>query len=150
MTDRISRPTADARLLRQSLELVAPVADELIAACYDRLFTGHPQPRPMFPAALDGRRDRLFAAVTALVTHYDDPEVLRPALAAMGRRHERCGVCLEHYVAVGVALLGALREFAGPAWTAEYDGAWIRAYTFAVGAMMQAGALADEEEPLAA
>jgi hemoglobin-like flavoprotein len=151
MTDhRITRPSEDQRLLKESLDLVAPVADELIAAFYDRLFTDHPNLRPMFPPVLDTQRERLLKAIIALVTHYDRPQELLPAFAAMGRRHERYGVRIEHYAAVGAALLSTLRRFAGAAWTPAYHGAWVRAYTFAAGNMMQAGALADEDERLAA
>jgi len=98
------------------------------------------------------QRDRLLKAIIALVTHYDRPDQLMPALTAMGRNHVRYGVQLDHFVAVGNALIVTLRRFAGPAWTADYEGAWLRAYTFAAGTMMQAGALSgvEEEEPLAA
>ena len=141
----------DQRLLKESLDLVAPVADQLIAAFYDRLFTGYPEVRPMFPPVMDTQRERLLNAVIALVTHYDHPEKLRPALTAMGRRHEAYGVTLGHYAAVGGALLATLRDFAGSAWSPAYEGAWARAYTFAAGTMMQAGALYTvEEERLAA
>jgi len=142
----------DQRLLKESLDLVAPVADQLIAAFYQRLFTEHPEVRSMFPAAMETQRERLLNAVIALVTHFDQPENLLPALNSMGRRHEMYGVSLGHYAAVGSALLATLQEFAGAAWSPAYEAAWARAYTFAAGTMMQAGALSgvEEEEPLAA
>ena len=143
---RTIRPTEDHRLLRESLDLLAPVADDLIAAFYHRLLTDHPEVRPMFPAVLDGQRERLLTAVVALVTHYDRPDTLLPAFAAMGQRHQRYGVRLEHYAAVGATLIGTLRDFAGEAWTPAYEGAWVRAYTFAAGSMMQAGARVDEDD----
>jgi methyl-accepting chemotaxis protein len=131
----------DQRLLKASLDLVAPAADQLVAALFDRLFTDHPYLRPMFPTRLEAQRDRFLQAIVALVTHYDRPEALLPALTAMGRRHEGYGVSLGDYAAVGRALLVTLREFAGPAWHPEYEAVWARAYTFAAGTMMQAGAL---------
>ncbi len=145
-------PSQDQRLLKESLDLVAPVADQLIAAFYHRLFTEHPEVRPMFPPAMETQRERLLNAIIALVTHYDSPETLVPVLSAMGRRHEGYGVTLGHYAIVGATLLATLREFAGPAWSPAYEAAWGRAYTFAAGCMMQAGALCavEEEEPLAA
>ena len=104
----------------------------------------------MFPPILELQHERLLKAIIALVTHYDHPRALLPGLAAMGRRHERNGVGVEHYAAVGAVLIGTLRSFAGAAWTPAHQGAWVRAYTFAAGSMMQAGALGDEEERLAA
>ncbi len=131
-----SRPT-DAQLLQASLQIVAPRADELIAAFYDRLFTAHPEVREMFPAVMDIQHERLLKAVIALVTRYDDPDRLLPGLTAMGERHDRYGVRLEHYAMVAECLLATLNEFAGDAWTPEVEGAWTRAYTFAAGAMIQ-------------
>ncbi len=144
------RPSADQRLLRESLELLAPVVDELIATFYDRLFAGYPHLRAMFPATLDVQRERFLRAIIALVRHYDHPQALLPAFTAMGRRHEWYGVGIQDYASMGAVLIGTLRDFAGPAWTPAHHGAWVRAYTFAAGTM-QAGALADdEEEPLIA
>ena len=142
--DRTGRPVGDQRLLAESLALVTPVAGELIAAFYDRLFADHPALRPMFPPVIDAQRDRLLAAIIGVVTHYDRPQQLVPALTAMGGRHGGYGVRIDHYAAVGLTLVDTLRRFAGPAWTPEYEGAWLRAYTYAAGVMMQAGAIGAE------
>ena len=138
MTDQNgNRHQTDAQLLKDSLALVAPVADQLIAQFYDRLFTAHPEVRPMFPAVMDAQREKLLKAIIALVTHYESPEELMPALTAMGKRHATYGVQLEHYAAVGQCLLATLADVAGDVWNAELEGAWTRAYTFAAGAMVQ-------------
>ena len=143
MGERTTGPSTDQRLLEESLGLLAPVAEELIATFYDRLFADYPQLRPMFPEVLDAQREQLLQAVIALVTQYDHPEELLPRFEALGRRHDRYGARLDHYAAVGATLLATLREYAGPAWNAEYEGAWLRAYTFAAGSMMQAGIRAE-------
>lgn len=135
----------DHRLLQESLTLIAPVADEVIRAFYDQLFLDYPQVRSMFPAVMDLQRERLLKAIIALVTHYDRPEQLMPALTAMGRNHTGYGVRIEHYSAVGTTLLATLRSFAGAAWTTELENAWTRAYTFAAGAMMHAADMAPPE-----
>jgi methyl-accepting chemotaxis protein len=141
-----STRSEDAQLLRDSLALIAPVADQLIADFYDRLFAEYPQVRPMFPAEMDLQRERLLKAVIALVTHYDTPEALMPALTTMGRNHVRYGAEMAHYSAVGQTLLGTLATYAGEAWTPELAGAWERAYTFAAGAMMRAATAEAPEE----
>lgn len=141
----------DHRLLQESLGLVAPVAGDLVAAFYDRLFEDYPQVRPMFPAVMDLQRERLLKAIIALVTHYDHPEQLMPALTAMGRNHVGYGAQPAHFDAVGATLLATLAAFAGPAWSPEYEGAWTRAYTFAAGTMIRAGEdVATDGEQLAA
>jgi hemoglobin-like flavoprotein len=146
MIDGTSRPTEDQRLLRESLELLTPVVDELVATFYDRLFTGYPRLRATFPPLPDLRRERLLRALLALARHYDDPHRLLPAFAAMGRRHERYGVGVDDYATVGAVLLRTLRDVAGSAWTPAYQAAWVRAYTFAASTMMRADAVADEDD----
>src|SRR5947209_130838 len=108
--DLSSRRAEDHRLLQESLGLVAPVAHDVVAAFYDQLFTDHPQVRGLFPAHMEGQRDKLLTAIIALVTHYDRPDRLMPALTAMGRNHVRYGAELGHYAAVGATLITVLRR----------------------------------------
>ncbi len=136
---------ADAKLLNASLEVVADRADALIASFYDRLFIEYSAVRPMFPANMDAQHDKLLGAIVALVTHYEDPEALRPTLLALGAKHDGWGVQPEHYTAVAGCLLATLRDYAGDAFTPEVEGAWVRAYTFAAGTMMQGAAVGAAE-----
>jgi hemoglobin-like flavoprotein len=136
---------ADAKLLNASLEVVADRADELIASFYGRLFNEYPAVRPMFPANMDAQHDKLLGAIIALVTNYENPEALRPTLEALGAKHDGWGVRPEHYTAVAGCLLATLREYAGDAFTPEVEGAWVRAYTFAAGTMMQGAAVGASE-----
>jgi methyl-accepting chemotaxis protein len=135
-----SAPVADHVLLSESLGLIAPVAGDVVASFYEQLFVEYPEVRPMFPADLGDQPEKLLKAIIALVTHYEKPDALLPALTAMGRKHNDYGVRIDHYSAVGLTLLSTLRRFAAEAWTPAYEGAWLRAYTFAAGVMMQAGA----------
>jgi hemoglobin-like flavoprotein len=132
------RRAEDHRLLNESLNLVAPVAHDLVAAFYHRLFTDYPQVRGMFPGNMEPQQEKLLKAIIALVTHYDRPDQLVPALTTMGRNHVRYGAELGHYAAVGATLMSVLQQFAGDAWNPDYEGAWQRAYTFAAGTMMAA------------
>jgi hemoglobin-like flavoprotein len=138
-----STPVPDHVLLAESLGLIAPVADQVIESFYDQLFAENPDVRPMFPTEMSGQRDKLLKAIIAVVTHYEQPADLLPALTAMGRRHGTYGIRIDHYSTVGLTLLATLRRFAGQAWTPAYEGAWLRAYTYAAGVMMQAGAVVE-------
>jgi hemoglobin-like flavoprotein len=138
MTEETSSSNqADAKLLQASLEVVADRADALIASFYERLFAEYPAVRPMFPADMKPQEDKLLGAIVALVTHYETPEALRPTLLALGEKHAGWGVQPEHFTAVAGCLLATLRDFAGDAFTPEVEGAWVRAYTWAAGTMMQ-------------
>ena len=142
--DTNARRLADHRLLSESLGLLAPVAHDVVADFYHQLFVEYPQVRTMFPANMEPQREKLLKAIIALVTHYDRPNQLTPALTALGRTHIRYGAQLSHYAAVGGTLMSVLRRYAGDAWNAEYEGAWQRAYTWAAGTMMMAAVEAAE------
>jgi ferredoxin-NADP reductase/hemoglobin-like flavoprotein len=105
---------------------------------YGRLFAENPQLRTMFPPAMDVQRERLFAALTRIMTNLDDPEALRGFLGRLGRDHRKFGVEPEHYAAVGGALLATARRFLGEAWTPEVADAWSAAYEAAAGMMVEA------------
>jgi methyl-accepting chemotaxis protein len=144
--DTNARRLEDHRLLSESLGLLAPVAHDVVAAFYEQLFIEYPQVRSMFPASMEPQQDKLLKAIIALVTHYDRPDQLTPALTALGRNHLRYGAELGHYAAVGGTLMSVLRRYAGDAWNAEYEGAWQRAYTWAAGTMMMSAVDAAEVE----
>ena len=129
----------DQYLLTESLAVLRPYADELVAEFAGRLATGHPTLGAIF-------EPRLLTVLLELAATYDRPQRLLPALATMGRRYRRYGAGVEDYAAVGGVLLGTLRDFAGAAWTPAHHGAWVRAYAFAAASMMPAGAVADEED----
>ncbi len=131
---------SDAELLQQSLKLVAPRGAELIDTFYQRLFEAAPGVRPLFPADMTAQRDKLLAAIIALIGNYHQRDELVPGLQDLGRRHVRYGARPEHYPVVGEVLLATLRDTAGQAWTDEYEQAWTRAYTFAAEVMQQAAA----------
>jgi NAD(P)H-flavin reductase len=131
---------ADQALLVGSLEAIGSAADEVVRSFYAQLFLGRPYLRGLFPASLDTRSDRLFAALIGLAERLDQVDELVPVLAQLGRDHRKYGVRPSHHDAVRQAMVGALREHAGRSWRPEYETAWNRAYDFAARVMMAADA----------
>ena len=68
---------------------------------------------------------------------------LEPIIKELGERHVGYGAKSEHYIIVGEALLWALGEALGDAFTQETRFAWIKIYDV-LAATMQSGA---EESP---
>jgi hemoglobin-like flavoprotein len=139
MTDDPGQIAADAYLLGESLELIAPHGDDVVATFYDQLFQRHPQVRDLFPADMTAQRERLLTAIVEVVTNYDQRDSLVPMLREAGARHVGYGAEPAHYDVVGTVLLECLAATAGDAWTAEYEAAWSRMYAF-VADSMRAGA----------
>jgi hemoglobin-like flavoprotein len=78
-------------------------------------------------------------ALSYTIATLENPRMLVPMLEAMGRRHVAYGTRDEHYDTVQTALLQALEETLGPAYTPETRTAWTDALTF-VSETMKRGA----------
>ncbi|GII75228.1 oxidoreductase [Sphaerisporangium rufum] len=128
----------DIAVIRQSWNVVAPVADRIGVHFYAKLFADHPQLREMFPPAMNAQRDRLLHALTQVVLNLEDGPGLTEYLGQLARDHRKYGVLPEHYPAVGRCLVHAMRAEVGPAWRAVYDAAWIDAYRFVADVMVHA------------
>jgi NAD(P)H-flavin reductase/hemoglobin-like flavoprotein len=136
-------PTAVAamvRLVRESFAVVEPQADKVSQFFYGMLFSIAPTTREMFPANMQVQRSRLLRALVHVVQMVDRPDDLVPFLRQLGRDHRKFGVVSEHYEAVGMALIAAVKKHAGQAWTPEVERAWAEAYTIMARAMLDAAA----------
>jgi NAD(P)H-flavin reductase len=126
-------------LIRSSWAAVAHRADELGSLFYGWLFRIAPETRDLFPVTMELQRTRLLRALVHVVQMVDRPDELSIFLRQLGRDHRKFGVVGEHYDKVGEALLGALRETAGPAvWTPAVNEAWQGAYAIVAQAMRDA------------
>lgn len=142
-----AEPSPDALLVRRTLAEIAPIADQVTSYFYALVFTGHPDLRGMFPAAMDVQRDRLLKALLTAAEHIDRPEVLAPYLRRLGGGHRKYGTRPEHYPAVGEALIGALSRYARDTWGPEAEAAWVRAYTAISQIMIDAAAEQERHSP---
>ncbi|MEU9039109.1 globin domain-containing protein [Streptomyces sp. NPDC048352] len=136
------------RILKSSFAVVERRAEHAVKYFYSHLFWHNPGLRDLFPASaedMERQRDRLFAALTHVVTHLES-ETLLPYLRDLGRDHRKFLVGPEHYAAVGASLLAALAQACGEAWTPATEKAWCEAYQVIADAMT-AGAAASGEPP---
>lgn len=125
-------------LVRRSLTVVEPQAQDLAVYFYAILFMRHPGVRDLFPEDMDVQRDRLLRALLRIVDLVDSPEHLARFCSRLGRDHRKFGAVTAHYAAVGECLLETLARYAGPAWTPETALAWQRAYGIASEVMVLA------------
>ena len=125
--------------IRTSFNAISHRTDELTSLFYGWLFRIAPETRELFPVTMELQRTRLLRALVHVVQMVDRPDELSIFLRQLGRDHRKFGVIGEHYDRVGEALLGALREIAGPAlWTSEVDDAWTGAYGIVAQSMREA------------
>lgn len=126
------------RLIRESYAQVAPRAEEATRFFYAMLFAIAPATRELFAANMEVQRSRFWRALVHIVQNVDRAEELVPFLHQLGRDHRKFGVLAHHYDAMGTALLTALAQFAGPAWTSPVEKAWRDAYSLIAKTMQEA------------
>ncbi len=119
----------DIQLVRHSFALVAPVAGEVAAQFYDRVFEREPAAAALFHGSLAQQGQRLMAMISAAVAGLDDLPALERTLAELGRRHVGYGVQPAHYEVVGGALLDTLAATLGASFTPAHRRAWAGLYT---------------------
>ena len=129
----------DITLVRQTFDLVVPIAGVAADLFYDRLFYIAPSLRGMFPTDMRDQKRKLMVMLAAAVHGLTDLDALAPKLMKLGARHAGYGVKDAHYKAVGEALIWTLERGLADAFTPQVERAWVRVYLL-VAATMQAGA----------
>ena len=125
-------------LVQRTFAIVAPIADDVAALFYRRLFEIDPSLESMFKGDMADQRRKLMVMLTAAVKGLPRLDRLIPVLEDLGRRHAEYGVVDGQYETVGEALLWTLREGLGEAFSAEVEQAWSSAYAVLAATMKQA------------
>jgi NAD(P)H-flavin reductase/hemoglobin-like flavoprotein len=137
----------DTAALKASWANVVAAGDDVPLYFYSHLFLTHPEVRAMFPIQMSGQRDKLVAALGAVVSNVDEIDSVVPLLEQLGRDHRRFSVVTEHYSAVGASLLATLKKFLGHMWTRELADTWSQAYGLVAKVMVAAAEQHEEIAP---
>lgn len=126
------------RMVQGSFAQVDPIANEVAAAFYRRLFELDPTLRPLFDIDLSVQGGRFMEKLAVAVKGLEDLDSITAFVRSLGRRHRVYGVTAKDYETVGDALLWALRDGLGPSFTADVRAAWLAAYTTLAAVMIDA------------
>ncbi|MEM7427919.1 MAG: globin family protein [Pseudomonadota bacterium] len=127
------------KLVRDTWQLVLPIADQAARLFYSRLFAIAPQAAVLFGGTdMDKQRSKLLGALGLAVQNADRLDEIAPALEDMGRRHVGYGARDEHYDVVGSALLWTLEQGLQGAFTDDVRTAWTELYGQVSGPMRRA------------
>ena len=131
-------------LLADSWSVLAHRRADIAAAFYQVLFDRYPQLRPLFARTeMRAQYEKFAGMVDEIVALRNEPrQVVRNAVL-LGQRHARYGVTREHYAPAGAALLQALGDALGPAFTPAVREAWSEGYLLVSAIMVRAA----EREP---
>jgi len=125
-------------LVKESFDLVTPIAPQAAALFYANLFEADPLLKPLFKGDMVVQGHALMQMLGTAVKLLDQPDVLLPALRELGRRHAGYGVQDKHYDTVGAALLKTLQQGLGAAWGPEVEEAWAEVYGVVAATMKEA------------
>ena len=124
-------------IVQNTFELV-PDADALAQTFYNRLFEVDPSLRPLFKGDIFEQRKKLMQTLAVVVRGLDSLETIVPAIENLGKRHVVYGVTPQHWYTVGGALLWALENTFGDAFTDDVRDAWATAYALIADTAMAA------------
>jgi nitric oxide dioxygenase len=134
------------RQVQESFKSLIPMADQVGALFYSRLFETHPGLRPMFAQDIQPQAKKLVQMLALVVSGLHRLDTLLPVARDLARRHNRYGVVEAHYAAVGETLMWTLEQGLGDAFTPALRHAWSTAY----GALSAAMISAAGQSPIAA
>jgi hemoglobin-like flavoprotein len=127
------------RLIRESWNSVASIADSAVEQFYNRLFEIDPTTRALFHATnMPEQRRKVIQALSLAVQGVADLAALTPVLQQLGRSHRGYGVTAAQYSSVGTALLWTLERGLGPQWTPAMAAAWTELYGSISAVMLRA------------
>jgi hemoglobin-like flavoprotein len=114
--------------IRNSWNMVQPMADKAGLLFYQKLFSLAPGVRSLFKNDITDQANKLMQVLKYVVEHLDNMQSLQEEIKALGSRHSIYGAEPSHYEAVGSCLLETLAELLGKHWTPEVKHAWTTAY----------------------
>ena len=116
---------------------VLTVGDTFAELFYGKLFSLDANLRALFSLDLREQGRNLTAMISVVTGSLARPERVGLALRELGRRHRTYGVQPRHYDTVAAALLWALEQCLGEAFTPETRAAWCAAYDLLARAMQE-------------
>ena len=126
------------QLLETSFDCVRNQAANFSASFYHRLFTYHPELKPLFANTdLAAQEKKLISSLAIIVENLRNPEELTMALKSLGAYHHEVGTIESHYPYVGQALIETLAAYLDRDWNEKTQQAWLAAYNLITNVMLE-------------
>ncbi|MCL4430696.1 MAG: globin domain-containing protein [Epsilonproteobacteria bacterium] len=123
--------------IKETIPLVNQEAENVTTRMYEILFSKYPETKPMFSNAAKDQHKKLAGAIAAFAGNIDNLGVLGAAVEKMAQSHVMTQVKPIHYPMVADALITAMGDVLGEAFTDARKNAWVEAYTFLANILMQ-------------
>lgn len=123
--------------VKETIPLINQESENVTTRMYEILFSKYPQTKPLFDNADKDQHKKLAGAIAAFAGNIDNLAVLGNAVEKMAQSHVMTQVKPIHYPMVADALITAMGDVLGAAFTQERKNAWVEAYTFLANVLMQ-------------
>ncbi|MEM7132374.1 MAG: globin family protein [Chloroflexota bacterium] len=134
----MSLSSEQKQLVQQSFAQILPIAEQVSALFYDRLFQLDPDLRPLFQSDIEEQQKKFIETLEIAVQALNNLQVLVPVLQRLAIRHVDYGARNEHYDTVGNALIWALEQGLGDHFTEEVRDSWSAVYDLISSVMTKA------------
>jgi hemoglobin-like flavoprotein len=145
------------RLVQKSFVKIEPIATEVGARFYNRLFKMAPETRNLFKGDMNYQHAKFMSVVRELVSLHlralislpvlaQDGEAAMPGIRNLGRDHIKYGVVPAHFGLMRTALMETLAEVLGPDFSPEVQSAWAEAYDM-MAKVMKSGLMNTGNQP---
>ena len=128
-------------LVRESFDLIEPIAPQAGALFYANLFEAEPSLQRLFKGDPAVQGAELMQWVALAVARLDEPALLMPVLQKIGQQHAGQGMGAVPSEAILAALLKTLYQGLGVAYNAEVEEAWVDVYGALATRMKEAAAV---------
>ncbi len=128
----------DIALIRATFAAAAKNPEATAALFYAKLFALDPALRGLFHGDMRAQGEKLIGMLALVADSLDRLDQLLPTVRQLGVRHAGYRVKDEHYATVGTALLAALAQGLGSAWSPAAHAAWAKAYGLLSSTMIEA------------
>ena len=119
----------DVNKIRESFEIIKPIAANVADKFYELLFTDFPSSRELFKGVdLEMQQKALINSLSYVVDHLEDANKLKKFLNDLGSRHANYGTEELHFEWVGCSLLKTLKFFFAEKWTDDLEKEWVDAF----------------------
>lgn len=136
MQSLISRD--ECKLVQASFLQIEPIADKVAMAFYERLFELDPTLVRLFKTDMTLQGVKFMEKLAVAVMGLEDLDSIASLVESLGRKHVRHGVRRADYETARQALLWALQDSLGPAFSSELRDAWSAAFDTLSAGMLRA------------
>ena len=123
--------------VKETIPLINQESENVTTRMYEILFSKYPETKPLFDNADKDQHKKLAGAIAAFAGNIDNLGALGAAVEKMAQSHVTTNVKPAHYPMVADALITAMGDVLGEAFTDARKNAWVEAYTFLANVLMQ-------------